>query len=132
MARAYALRALAQRFPAAAEGGLGGDDHALLNGLARADADTLASQVDDLARTLAPVLVSLGGGNPSAQGRPAATAWQPAAEDAFRAGRRVEMLLSTLLGVTADTSASANVPADLLTALAEWRADLEQCRQQLK
>jgi anti-sigma factor RsiW len=132
MARAYALRGLAQRFPAGAEAALDGDDRALLNGLARGHADALTTQVDDLVRTLAPVLVSLGGGNPAAQGRPATAAWQASAEDAFRAGRRVEMLLSALLGVTADSSASANVPADLLTALGEWRADLEQCRQQLR
>ena len=46
------------------------------------------------------MLVFLGGS--TAQGRPANSyvAWQPAVEDVFQSSRRIEILLSTLLGVT--------------------------------
>ena len=56
----------------------------------------LAKDAGILQHTLAPVLASLGGS--SAQGRPVSTptAWQPAAEDYFRASRRVEVLLSVM------------------------------------
>src|SRR5205085_7320477 len=98
MARAYALRALSQRFPDGVE--MSAADRALLGDLAREHAAALTSQLNELHRTLAPVLVSLGGS--TAQGRPANSrvAWQPTVEDVFQASRRVEMLLSTLLGVT--------------------------------
>ena len=93
MSRAYALRSLAQRFPEGTE--MSAQDRALLAEMAREHTKVFSSQMNDLSRTLAPVLVSLGGS--PAQGRPANSyaAWQPAAEDAFRDARRVEVLLST-------------------------------------
>jgi hypothetical protein len=132
MARAYALRALAQRFPAGNEDGMTAPDRQLLDDLARNHAANFATRIDGLHRTLAPVLVALGG--VTAQGRPANShaAWQSAAEDAFRAGRRVEMLLSQLLGVAPETANAQSLPSDLLAAMAELRADLEDCQKALK
>jgi hypothetical protein len=133
MAHAYALRALAQRFPAASEAaGMAPADRQLLDDLARNHAANFATRIDGLHRTLAPVLVSLGGA--TAQGRPANSHsdWQSAAEDAVRAGRRVEMLLSQLFGMAPETASAQNLPTELLAALAELRADLGECQKALK
>ncbi len=76
------------------------------------------------------MLVSLGGA--TAQGRPVSQArvWQAAAEDTFAASRRVEVLLSTLLGATAEPP-GARVPTDLLAAFANLDAAIEDCRKLL-
>jgi hypothetical protein len=105
-------------------------DRAVLADLARSHAKTLLSQINEMQRTLAPVLVSLGG--KTAQGRPvnAGPAWQPAAERVLADSRRVEVLLSTLLGVTAEAP-NAQVPTDLLAAFAELRSALEECQRLL-
>jgi hypothetical protein len=128
MAHAHALRSLAQRFPEGTE--MSAPDRAVLADLARSHAKTLLSQINEMQRTLAPVLVSLGG--KTAQGRPvnAGPAWQPAAERVLADSRRVEVLLSTLLGVTAEAP-NAQVPTDLLAAFAELRSALEECQRLL-
>ncbi len=128
MARAYALRALSQRFP---EGtAMSDSDRTLLGDLAREHARMLNAQLNELYRTLSPVLVSLGGS--SAQGRSSSSrnAWQPAVEDVFQSSRRVEVLLSTLLGVTPEP-ANAQVPTDLQAAFADARSALENLRSVL-
>jgi hypothetical protein len=128
MAHAYALRSLAQRFP---EGtAMSDSDRSLLADLARTHLETLTSQINELHRTLAPVLVSLGGA--TAQGRPVTNvrAWQTAAEDTFAASRRVEVLLSSLVGATVEAP-NAHVPSDLLAAFADLRAAIEDCQKRL-
>lgn len=132
MSCAYALRALAQRFPASAEAGMAATDRQALDDLARDHAANFSARVDSLHRALAPVLVSLGGVAP-AQARPAThSGWQPAAEDAVRAGRRVEMLLSQLFGMAPETAGAQNLPSDLLAAMAELQADLQECERGLR
>jgi len=128
MAHAYALRSLAQRFP---EGTVMSDsDRTLLADLAGTHLKTLSSQINELHRTLAPVLVSLGGA--TAQGRPVTTAraWQTAAEDTFAASRRLEVLLSTLVGATAEVP-NARMPSDVLAAFADLRGAIEECQKRL-
>jgi hypothetical protein len=121
MARVYALRSLAQRFPDGTS--MPAEDAERLRGMARQHLMVLTSQLNELHRTLAPVLVSLGG--KTAQGRPAiARAWQSGIDDVFRTARRLEMLLSTLLGATPEGS-SANLPSDVLAAFADIRAELD-------
>ena len=134
MARAYALRDLAQRFPADAEARMSAPDRTLLDDLAREDARGLASRIENLHRTLAPVLASLGGPQAAAQGRPAGgeRAWQPAAEEAYRAARRAEMLLSVLTGATPEKADSRNVPGGLMAALEDARAALADCQKALR
>lgn len=128
MSHAYALRSLAERFPENTP--MGPQDQAMLADLARSHLDALSSQINELHRTLAPVLVSLGGA--TAQGRPAIEerSWQQASENAFVKARRVEVLLSTLLGVTSE-SPNAHISADLQTAFADLRAALEDCHRLL-
>jgi len=125
MARAYALRALSQRFPEGTD--MNAADRALLGDLARAHIQALTSQLNELHRTLAPVLVSLGGS--TAQGRPANSlaGWQPAAEELFQSTRRIDVLLSTLLGVTPETP-NAHVPTDLLAAFADAKGAVDNLR----
>jgi acyl transferase domain-containing protein len=83
----------------------------------------LNGQIHDLHRTLAPVLVSLGG--KTAQGRPAnARGWQSAAEDLFRASRRLERLLSSLFGATPD-AVGGHLPTEVLAAFADMRLELD-------
>jgi len=132
MARAYALRALAQRFPTADEVRMTPADRQVLEDLARHHATNFTARIDGLHRALAPVLVSLGG--VTAQGRPASShvTWQAAAEDAFRAGRRVEMLLSQLFGMAPEKANAQSLPTDLLASMAELQADLEDCQRNLR
>jgi hypothetical protein len=130
MARAYALRGLAQRFPADSEAAMSPNDSRALRELALEHTAAMEGQVGSLQRAVVPLLISLGGSSPS---RPAANAvyWQPAAEDLFRASRRVELLLTTLLGVTPGDTPSADLPSQLLKALEELRADLDRCKRLL-
>ena len=131
MARAYALRALAQRFPAGEDTALSAPDRRVLKDLALSHATVLARDAGILQRTLAPVLASLGGS--PAQVRPVSTpaAWQPAAEDLFRASRRVEVLLSVMLGVTPGDNPTERLPSDLLSAMNDLRVSLQACQKLL-
>jgi hypothetical protein len=126
MARCYALRALAQRFTPDIGRAMSAADREILTGMAREHLAAMAGNVDSIQRTLAPVLVSLGG--LTAQGRPVTSrsTWQEATENLFRSARRVELLLASALGVTQDGTASDRLPSDLMTALSELRTNLEQ------
>ena len=100
MSRAYALRRLAQRFPPPVEAELSPAERRVLRNLDQEHAAVLGHQPAEMERLLAPVLVSLGGGCAGAAEDPvAATAWQPAAEELFRAARRVESAAGGAAGV---------------------------------
>ncbi len=131
MARAYALRALAQKFPASAESELAAGDRRLLREMAREHAAALAQPVAGIEETLVPILTALGG---AAEAPPAANhaSWQPAAEDLFRASRRVDVLLSVMLGMAPGDGSTANLPAELRSALRELRADRDDCQRLLQ
>jgi hypothetical protein len=133
MARAYALRALAQRFPAEAETGMTSSDRALLHELARQHTQFLTTRINDLHRTLAPVLISLGGPNArSAQGDAASgRSWQSAAEDVLKASGRAEMLLSELVGITSEPAQTAALPTDLMASMNAARVALAELQQLL-
>jgi hypothetical protein len=134
-ARAVALRALAQRFPANAEGAMSAADRARLSDLARDHTQFLTIRMNDLHRTLAPVLVSLGGGSPvgSAQGGPvSARSWQSEAEEVYRDSALVEKLLSELMGVNPEPADSTALPSRLLTALTDARAALADLQQEIR
>lgn len=126
MSRAYALRGLAQRFPAPAEAELDAAGQRELRVMAREHLDSLAAQVTAMSRLLNPVLTGLGGA-PAKQAAREASAWQPAAEDLFRASRRVEVLLSQLLGVAPQQSSTTPLPTLLATAFNELRTEVEEC-----
>ncbi len=128
-ARAFALRSLARRFPAAAETGLSPQDRRVLREIARQNADTLASSLGTLEHALRPLLVSLGG----AAAQPALStqgAWQGSTEDLVRDTLRVQALVSVMLGLAPGQS-SNQLPSEVLAALGELRSELDRCRQLL-
>jgi anti-sigma factor RsiW len=127
MAHAYALRLLAQKFPTDAS--LNAQDRATLRGLARDHLVALATPLDDFERVLVPVLTGLGA--TSSHTVAAVDTWQGAAEHVFQAARRIEMLSSVLLGVTPGGSVHADLPSELLGAVNELRADLDQSQRLL-
>jgi hypothetical protein len=129
MARLYALRQLAQRFPADEEAALRPKDRATLRDMARTHANALATQVTVLEHALGPVLANLGAAAPA--GESMAATWQLAAEDLFRSGRRFEMLLSFTLGMTAAPAASSDPARDLAASLGSLAAAADRCRQLL-
>jgi hypothetical protein len=128
MPRVYALRKLAQKFSPTNETQLGARDIDLLHELSRKHAAALLEKVGAMERILVPALSSLGGTAPSVH--PAGhTAWQPAAEDVFQSARRVEILVSQMLGMTAGKASTNALPSDLLAALSELHANLDDCRK---
>jgi hypothetical protein len=131
MSRAYALRLLAQRVPASNEAELNAAGRRELHAMASEHAAALAAQIAGIQRILNPVLTSMGA--PAHVNPPVttATAWQPAAEDLLRASRRVEVLMSIFLGVAPSQASTSEVPAQLMTAVSELRADLDQCQKLL-
>jgi anti-sigma-K factor RskA len=131
MARAYAMRALAQRFPAQQESSMTPEDLRVLRRLAREHIDALQVHISGIEAALDPVLAGLGASAP-AQPRPAAfDSWQPASEQVFRCSRKVELMLSLLLGVASGEKPSADLPVNLLAALADLRASAAECRRLL-
>ena len=130
MSQAYALRALAQRFPADKEAGLSTQDRRLLRDLAGENAAALSREASGLERGLSPILAAMGG---SAAGRAASmqSAWEPAAEELFQASHRVEVLVSVMLGVTRGDGSTDHLPSELLSAIRELRADVDRCQQSL-
>jgi hypothetical protein len=130
MAHAYALRSLAQQFPNDAS--LNETDRATLRGLARDHLVAMAAPLASFDQVLVPVLTGLGATSSS---RPALAdaaqaawqaSWQGTAEHLFQAARRVEMLSSMLLGVASGDSVHADLPSELLGAVNDLRADLDQ------
>jgi hypothetical protein len=76
-------------------------------------------------RAMVPLLASLGAATPE-QPSPADASWQEAAENLFESSRNVEMLSSRLLGVARGEKANENLPAELLSAVSDLRARLDQ------
>ena len=129
MSHAHALRNLARQFPASAEAGLNAADRRVLREMARENVTALAGSVNTLQRQLQGVMSSLGGRAAKPVMAPLVS-WQASAEDLFRASQRVQVLVSVLLGVTSG-QVSGELPANLLSALSELRANVDRCQQLL-
>jgi hypothetical protein len=130
MARAYALRRLAQQFSQGDAASLSPAERRTLLALAEEHVNAMAAQVEAMENGLSPVLAGLGA--PIPKSTPAAhfANWQSGSEETFQAARREEMLISLLLGVSSGAQ-PATLPADLARTLAEVRADLDECRRVL-
>ena len=126
--RAYALRRLAERFPASAEASFSPADRRVLRQIAREHADALADLASKMTRTLDPVLAALGG--KSAGTLATLGAWQPAAEDLLRTGQRVERQLSILLGAAPPDGAAFSA-SGLRADLGRLEADIAICQRLL-
>ena len=88
----------------------------------------LLEKVGAMERILVPALSSMGGA--AASVHPAGhTAWQPAAEDIYQSARRVEVLVSQMLGMTAGKASTNALPSDLLAALSDLHANLDDCQK---
>ena len=127
MARAYAVRNLAEKFPVEIESGLSANDRRMLRDMLRDHLSQLSKQVVDVQSLLVPSLTAIGA---TVQARRPAegTAWQSSVEEVLRASQLVEVRLSALLGVTpGQNSTSTQLPSEVLTALAELRARTDHC-----
>jgi anti-sigma factor RsiW len=131
MSHVYALRSLAERFPATEEQAMSAGDRELLHNMVREHLAASAAQADRIAVLLQPVLKGLGGTVPPAAAQVSADAWQPAATSLFGAAHRVEVLLSELLGVTPASKPTPDLPSQLLGAIGNLRDDLAACRKSL-
>jgi hypothetical protein len=128
MARAYALRRLAQQFPRDAESKMSAEDRRTLHTLGREHLAAFQKDLEKIEITLKPVLTGMGiAGNLVAVGSPA---WQPASEQLLASSRQAETLLATVLGVTSAGS-SADAPSQLLTTISQLTNQIEQCRRLL-
>lgn len=128
MAHAHALRALAQQFPSDAS--LNETDRATLRSLAEDHQAAMEVPLGNFERAINPVLSALGAvARP--RNTPLAPTWQASAEQVFQAARNVEMLSSKLLGVARGEKANADSPSELLGAVSDLRAHLEQNRRLL-
>jgi hypothetical protein len=128
MKRVYALRALAQKFPAESESQLNAKDRELLTTLSREHTAVLSQKVSTLENLLLPTLSSLGGTAVLVNAAPHA-AWQPAVEDLFRSSARVDKLVSIMLGMTPSDGSTASLPTDLLSALKDLQSNLDDCQR---
>ena len=130
MKQVFAVRNLAHKFSPEDEKRLGADDLKLLHELSRKHTAVLAEAVGSMETVLLPTLSSLGGTAASVHSAGHAN-WQSAAEDVYRSGRQVEELMSQMLGVAQGKASSNVLPSDLMAAMNELRANLDDCRKTL-
>jgi hypothetical protein len=126
MARVYALKRLAQQFPADAEARMTADERRTLHHLAREHGTALSKELSKITTTVIPVLSGVGATGTAA--RPSATGqWQLTSEELFAGGRRVETLVAAVLGVSANPPAAEDAASQLLSALLQFTSDTEHC-----
>ena len=103
----------------------------MLHALSRKHTAVLAEKIDAMDKILVPTLSSLGGtaASVTAAGH---TSWQSATDDVFRNGRHMEVLISQMLGMTHGKASTNALPSDLMAALNELRADLDDCGKALR
>jgi hypothetical protein len=121
MARAYALRRLAERIPSEVEAELSAQDRQLLRSLQQEHTEALRRQIVEIDRLLRPALESvIGVARASPDGITSSSA-----EELFQSARRVEKLLAVMFGAAAAESPGDQVPSQLLSNLAQLRARVE-------
>jgi Putative zinc-finger len=131
MTRVYALRRLAQQFPAAAETQLSREDLRVLRDLGREHAGVLAREVSAIDRAASPLLLALGGPPPVRPSPGQAATWQAATAELFRSAKQVETLLAALLGAAAPDTPADTLPSQASAAVAQFQADVQQCERLL-
>jgi hypothetical protein len=131
MARAYALRRLAQQFPPDVERQLSAGDRRKLRDLGREHVAALARQSAEMDAALSHILAALGGTGGPGEVRLESAAWQPASEELLSAARRIETLLAVLLGMAPADNPAGHTPSQLLAALAQLKASQEHCQRLL-
>ncbi|MDX1983049.1 MAG: hypothetical protein SFV51_22450 [Bryobacteraceae bacterium] len=129
MARLYAMRRLAARFPESAA--LSAADRATVLRLLGEHARELASHAAALERQLAPSLASLGAIAAPPDVNPPSS-WQDATEQLFVTARRAERLLAALFGGAPPEISAEAVPSQLLRAVTELKSRAEACQRLLR
>jgi hypothetical protein len=128
MARAYALRRLAQQFPPEAEARLSSADRALLRKMAREHLAALTAGMLDVEMS---VDRALGARQAAAHGAgPDSGAWQLAAGEALRSAREVESSVAALLG-TAPGDRGVDQAARFAAGMGALKASLNHCQRLL-
>jgi hypothetical protein len=126
MARAYALRRLAEQFPVSAERELSVTDRQLLQRLRAEHAAALGQQAAEIDRDLQPVLATVNGDAGKTPGRGAPSEpWQAATENLFQSARRLDKLLGVMFGAAPSDITAGQISAQLKTSLAQLRAGLD-------
>jgi hypothetical protein len=131
MARAYALRRLAQEFGPASERQMSSGDRRALRTLGREHLAAFARESARIEATLRPILTALPTAPAKTEARADPVAWQPAAEELLSTARRVEALLAVVLGVAPGDRAADNAPEQLMAALPQLTINIEQCHRLL-
>jgi hypothetical protein len=131
MTRAYALRRLAQQFPAKAENEMTAEDRSTLRNLGREHLAAFTKDAQRVANTVKPVLTGMGGGVTQLEARMEPIDWQSASEDLLASARRAETLLAVVLGVAPAELSSGDAPAQLLIALAQVSRRTDECQHLL-
>ena len=127
MSRAYALRGLAQRFPAGAEASLTAHDRQVLAAMGREHSGALLNHVKSIREGVGPMLAAVARPGEVHPVRLAAN-WQAQVEEVFQTSRRVEVLLTAVLGASSG-GATADQAGQLLAALGQLEAQVENCRR---
>jgi hypothetical protein len=138
MARAYALRRLAQEFGPASERQMSAADRRAVRALGREHLDAFARESARIDATLRPILtaevqipVADAGGSARNHDPADAVAWQPAAEELLSTARRVEALLAVVLGVAPGDRAADSAPQQLMAGMAQLTTSIAQCQRLL-
>ena len=113
LARAHALRRLAEHFPPEIVASLAPADRQLLQELSVVHASALANSVKTLDQMAAPVLSSLNAAPVAATGS------DPSPDGLLQSARQVEQLLAGLLTGAATNVTPANIPSQLRIALSQ-------------
>jgi hypothetical protein len=126
MARAYALRRLAEQFPVAVERELNGGDRDLLKRLRAEHSAALRHQISEIDRELQPILATMpgGAGTPPDNGPPSEP-WQAATEALFQSARGLDKLVGVMFGAAPSDAPGGQLPAQLKTGLAQLRSRLD-------
>jgi hypothetical protein len=127
MTRVYALRRLAQQFPADLESQLKADERRLLKNLAREHIQALGREVRNIDGLALPVLESLGASIRPSPNRPVAADWQMAVDNLFGSARQTDSIIARVLGAAQPDQPVPYLAQQLLAALAQLQSDVQQC-----
>jgi hypothetical protein len=125
MARAYALRRLAEQFPVAVELELSAPDRELLKRLRSEHSAALGQQAAQIDRDVQPILAQVRGDKGAPDNGDPSESWQAATEGLFQSARRLDKLLGVMFGAAPSETPAGLIPAQLKTSLAQLRARLD-------
>jgi len=131
MQRVYAVHRLSQKISTDDEAGLSSTDLNVLRDIYRKHTAVLAEKFGGMERTLLPTLTALGG-TAGVSPTPSHTAWQPVADDLYKNARRVEVLVSQMLGMTPGNPPTSALPSELMAALKDLQGNLDECQKFLQ